>query len=337
MMVLERVTKLYGGQPGVRDVSFSVERGSRTVIVGPSGSGKTTLLRLIAGFEEPDSGALTLSHRSLCADGRSVPPHRRNIAYVAQEGALFPHMSVADNIGFAISKSEPSRKERIGELLDRVGLPPDMGARRPHELSGGQQQRVALARALAQKPDLMLLDEPFSALDTGLREAMRDMVGTVLSEAGITTVLVTHDQAEALAFADHLVVMRAGLVADAGPPQRLYAHPADVETARFLGEAIVVEGSIKSGIAETALGPVTVASGDMARATILIRPEQIVLSDSGSSGTVTSRSYRGAQWRLDIKPAADIAPIAVDVPASSDQQPGMLVHLQVKGTAHVFI
>lgn len=336
MLVLDGVTKLYGGQPGVCDVSLTAPRGSRTVIVGPSGSGKTTLLRLIAGFEDPDAGSLALSHRTLFATGASLPPHRRNIAYVAQEGALFPHMSVAENIGFAIPKNDPARRRRISELLDRVGLPAEMAARRPHELSGGQQQRVALARALAQKPDLMLLDEPFSALDTGLRESMRDMVGDVLAEAGITTILVTHDQAEALAFADHLVVMRAGMVADAGAPQRLYAQPADVETAQFLGEAIVVTGAIRNGAAQTVLGKIAVDHPDRASAEILVRPEHLVVGAGGARGIVTHRSYRGAQWRLEIKPDADIAQLVVDVPATSEYRPGETVFLQVDGKGHVF-
>lgn len=343
MLELLGISKNYGDQKGAADVSLIAPSGSRTVIVGPSGSGKTTLLRLIAGFEGPDAGTISLDGRPLHGADGSVPPHKRNIAYVAQEGALFPHMSVGDNVGFAIPRQAADKSRRVDELLEQVGLPASFRGRRPHALSGGQQQRVALARALAQRPDLMLLDEPFSALDTGLRETVRTMVGDVLRDTGIASVLVTHDQAEALAFADHLVVMRDGRVADAGPPQRLYGRPADIETARFLGEAIVLPSAIHGGLAKTALGDVPVRHGDAARADVLVRPEQVVvvaqLGDSkGALGRILHRSYRGAQWRLEIdcRDGGVSEPFSVDVPASLDLKPGDLVRLCVVGEAHVF-
>lgn len=343
MLELQGISKSYGDHKGASDVSLVAPSGSRTVIVGPSGSGKTTLLRLIAGFEAPDAGTISLDGRRLHGAGGSVPPHKRNIAYVAQEGALFPHMSVGDNVGFAMPRQAADRVRRVDELLEQVGLPAGFRARRPHQLSGGQQQRVALARALAQKPDLMLLDEPFSALDTGLREAMRTMVGDVLREAGIASVLVTHDQAEALAFADHLVFMRDGLVADAGPPQRLYERPADIGTARFLGEAIVLRSAIVGGVAKTALGDVPVRHEDVARADVLVRPEQVVVgaqseSSAGALGRILHRSYRGAQWRLEIecRDGGVAEPFCVDVPAGLDLKPGDLVRLSIANEAHVF-
>ena len=270
-----------------------------------------------------------------------MPPHQRNIAYVAQEGALFPHMSVADNIGFAIPRQAADRARRVDELLGRVGLTSAFRDRRPHELSGGQQQRVALARALAQQPDLMLLDEPFSALDTGLREAMRTMVGDVLRDAGIASVLVTHDQAEALAFADHLVVMRDARVADAGPPQRLYERPADIDVARFLGEAIVLPATISGGRAQTALGDVPVRHDDAARANVLVRPEQVRVAppsdDTGALGRILHRAYRGAQWRLEIecKECGLAEPFSIDVPASFELSPGDHVRLSIADEAYV--
>lgn len=336
MLELWGISKSYGDHKGASGVSLFAPSGSRTVIVGPSGSGKTTLLRLIAGFEAPDAGTITLNGRQL----EGIPPHRRNIAYVAQEGALFPHMSVGDNVGFGIPRQATDRSRRVEELLEQVGLPAEFRNRRPHELSGGQQQRVALARALAQRPDLMLLDEPFSALDTGLRETMRTMVGDVLRDAGIASILVTHDQAEALAFADHLVVMRDGRVADAGPPQRLYARPADIETARFLGEAIVLASVIHGGVAKTALGDVPVLQDDAERADVLVRPEQITVAAEGNGalGRVLHRSYRGAQWRLEIecRDGGLPEPFSVDVPASLDLRPGDPVRLSVNSEAYVF-
>jgi iron(III) transport system ATP-binding protein len=336
MLRLQGITKNYGDQQGVRDVGLVAPAGSRTVIVGPSGSGKTTLMRLIAGFEAPDAGTITLGEQVLNA----VPPHRRNIAYLAQEGALFPHMSVADNVGFALSRGTPDRRRRIDDLLARVGLTATFGTRRPHELSGGQQQRVALARALAQQPALMLLDEPFSALDTGLREAMRDMVELVLRQAGIASILVTHDQSEALAFADHLVVMRDGRVADAGPPRRLYEKPVDVATAQFLGEAIILSSSISNGRADTALGPIPVEHGDARAANLLLRPEQITVSkdphkDIAMAGRIIHRTYRGAQWRLDIACTGLAQRLVVDVPAQLIFDVGDEVYLSLTGRGHV--
>jgi iron(III) transport system ATP-binding protein len=202
-----------------------VPTGSRTVIVGPSGSGKTTLLRMIAGFEFPDSGSLTLNGQTLVDSTHAVPAHQRQIGYVPQDGALFPHMTVAANIGFGLASKGRERQERIAELMDSVALDANMADRWPHELSGGQQQRVALARALAQQPRLMLLDEPFSALDTGLRAAMRKLVARLLADAGVTTILVTHDQSEALSFADQLAVMRNGRLVQSGHPLDLYRYP----------------------------------------------------------------------------------------------------------------
>ncbi|MEO8849387.1 MAG: ABC transporter ATP-binding protein, partial [Casimicrobiaceae bacterium] len=205
---LRGVGKRYGAIQGAKDVDLSVAKGSRTAIVGPSGSGKSTLLRLIAGFDSPDTGTVTLDGKLLSDGPRMVPAHQRVVGFVPQEGALFPHLSVESNIAFGITGGAAARALRVLELMDLVALDRTLLRRWPHELSGGQQQRVALARALAHRPTLMLLDEPFSALDTGLRAATRKAVAQLLSAAGITTILVTHDQAEALSFADQLAVMR---------------------------------------------------------------------------------------------------------------------------------
>jgi iron(III) transport system ATP-binding protein len=228
---LHSIYKAYGSQRALENISLSVPTGSRTVIVGPSGSGKTTLLRMIAGFEFPDSGRLTLNGQTLVDSTHEVPAHQRLIGYVPQDGALFPHMTVAANIGFGLSTKGVEKQERIAELMDSVALDSNMAERWPHELSGGQQQRVALARALAQQPRLMLLDEPFSALDTGLRAAMRKLVARLLADAGVTTILVTHDQSEALSFADQLAVMRQGRLVQSGHPLDLYRYPDDEQTA----------------------------------------------------------------------------------------------------------
>ncbi|QMV01797.1 ATP-binding cassette domain-containing protein [Devosia sp. D6-9] len=346
---IQNASKRYGSTLALNEVSLVVPSGSRMAIVGPSGSGKTSLLRLIAGFETPDSGLIEMGGNTLCDGGTFVPPHRRDVGYVAQEGALFPHMSVADNVGFGITRT-PGRTERIVELLQQVGIPADMMTRRPHQLSGGQQQRVALARAMARSPSIMLLDEPFSALDAGLRDAVRDMVGAVLGAAGITTILVTHDQAEALSFADYVAVMRDGRLVQTGSPQDLYLHPADPQTARFLGDAIILRAVVTDGIAHTLLGQVAVAAKSGPQ-TIMLRPEQIRIRPADPSpstrGRVVSRRYEGAAWRTVIEHVPtkagrddfvlETASVFVAwVPGSDAFPPGTEVSIDLVGSAHVF-
>ncbi|RUW83117.1 ABC transporter ATP-binding protein, partial [Mesorhizobium sp. M1E.F.Ca.ET.063.01.1.1] len=270
---LNDVAKYYGKVAALAGVDLTVESGSRTAIVGPSGCGKTTLLRLIAGFEAPDRGRIALDGKVLANGGAAVPAYRRGIGVVAQDGALFPHLTIADNIGFGMARGEDKRMERIVELAYIVGLDKAVLKRRPHELSGGQQQRVALARAMAMKPRLMLLDEPFSALDTGLRASMRKAVAELLEEAGITTILVTHDQAEALSFASQVAVMRDGLFSQVGTPRELYFQPKDRMVAEFLGDAIIVPAKIADGFAISPLGRIAVDIAerrDVAR--IMLRP-----------------------------------------------------------------
>ncbi|RUT96688.1 ABC transporter ATP-binding protein, partial [Mesorhizobium sp. USDA-HM6] len=286
---LNGVEKHYGKVAALAGVDLQVESGSRTAIVGPSGCGKTTLLRLIAGFEAPDRGRIALDGKVLANGGAAVPAHRRGIGVVAQDGALFPHLTIADNIGFGMPRNAEKRAEHIIELAYIVGLDKAILKRRPHELSGGQQQRVALARAMAMKPRLMLLDEPFSALDTGLRASMRKAVAELLEEAGITAILVTHDQAEALSFASQVAVMRDGLFSQVGTPRELYFQPKDRMVAEFLGDAIIVPARIADGFAISPLGRIAVDTAerrDVAR--IMLRPEQVLLkrtSREGMSGT----------------------------------------------------
>lgn len=233
---LQAIGKSYNSVKVLEHVDLQVAQGSRTAIVGPSGSGKTTLLRIIAGFEIPDSGQVILQGLPMANGSGWVPAHLRGIGFVPQDGALFPHFTVAGNIGFGLKGSKRDKQRRIDALMDMVALDRRLGALWPHELSGGQQQRVALARALSQQPKLMLLDEPFSALDTGLRAATRKAVAELLAEAKVASILVTHDQTEALSFADQVAVMRNGRLAQVGPPQDLYLRPVDEPTATFLGK-----------------------------------------------------------------------------------------------------
>ncbi|SCC19644.1 iron(III) transport system ATP-binding protein [Pseudarthrobacter enclensis] len=302
------VTKNFGPQEVLKGVNLSVSKGGTTAIVGPSGSGKTTLLRLIAGFEHPLAGSIALNGTTVAGDGIRVPAHKRHIGYVAQDGALFPHLTVGQNIAFGLdtAKLAGGRRAvagRVSDLLEMVSLDPAMAKRRPHQLSGGQQQRVALARALAREPELMLLDEPFSALDAGLRVATRRAVAKVLADAGVTTILVTHDQAEALSFADQVAVMRGGRLAQIGNPFVVYTRPADRATAEFLGDAVILDAWMEGSLATCSLGGIPVrrppAQGPVQ---LMLRPEQIRIAEDGDiRGVVVDTDYFGPETTVRLK------------------------------------
>jgi thiamine transport system ATP-binding protein len=240
---LDGLTKRYGETTALDGVDVDVADGEFFTLVGPSGCGKTTTLRTIAGFEEPTTGSVRFGDR----DMTGVPPERRDVGVVFQSYALFPHMSVAENVGYGLRFRDPpggvSKRERVAELLELVDLP-DAGDREPESLSGGQQQRVALARALAAEPDVLLLDEPMSALDARLREDLRRQVKRIQSQVGTTTVYVTHDQAEALAISDRVAVMHDGRVEQVGTPREVYRRPATEFVARFVGENNVFRGEV---------------------------------------------------------------------------------------------
>ncbi|WP_226004836.1 ABC transporter ATP-binding protein [Natrinema salinisoli] len=252
---LEGVSKVYGGTGvtdgpdrgtvALEDVDIAVRDGEFFTLVGPSGCGKTTTLRAIAGFEEPTEGAVRFDGRGMTG----VPPEERDVGVVFQSYALFPHMTVAENVGYGLRFRDPpdgtTVDERVAELLELVDLE-GMDDRDPEQLSGGQQQRVALARALAPAPDLLLLDEPMSALDAQLRESLRRQIKRIQSELGITTVYVTHDQAEALAISDRLAVMNGGRVEQIGRPQEIYREPATRFVAEFVGDNNVFDAPVRS-------------------------------------------------------------------------------------------
>ncbi len=337
-IAIEGLSKGYGPVQALEDVSFTVPAGARSAIVGASGSGKTTLLRIIAGFEQADAGRVRLDGDLLVDGVAGVLAHKRGIGVVTQDGSLFPHLSIAENIGFGLPRGLAGREAEIARLLDIVELPAAMAERRPHQLSGGQQQRVALARALARKPRLMLLDEPFSALDTGLREAMRRSVVAVLRDQGIGALLVTHDQAEALSFADHLVVLREGRLVQAGPPQDLYAAPVDPDIACFLGEAIILDAEIMAGRARCLLGEIAVpADAPEGKAQIMLRPEQIRLAAAGTTGIVSDVEFGGGSAVVTIVlDAAVEAPLRLRISGTDIPSPGGRVALAVVGPAYVF-
>ena len=310
MMALEAdgVWKSYGTVAVLRGVSLSVRPGALTAILGSSGAGKTTLLRVVAGFEPADAGTVTLGGMTVDGKRERVPPERRHIGYVPQDGALFPHLTVHANVAFGLARGSAGgrggrRGGLVGEMLDLVGLA-DLGGRYPHELSGGQQQRVAIARALASRPRLVLLDEPFAALDASLRSTVRADVLGALRATGTTGVLVTHDQDEALSVADYVAVLRDGTVTQAGTPAEVYSAPVDPWTAAFVGTANLLPGVLEADAGEprvrTALGSHALRDGVIERqraaggleVTVLVRPEQVTLS-GGVAGTVCETSYHG--------------------------------------------
>jgi iron(III) transport system ATP-binding protein len=296
---LRGVAKSYGPVEAVGDATLAVARGELFTVLGPSGCGKTTLLRLIAGFEPPDRGEVLVGDR-LVAGGRAwVVPERRRIGMVFQDYALFPHLSVERNVAFGLSRAERGRRAaeaaRVRTALELVGLQHKAHCP-PHELSGGERQRVALARALAPEPDVVLLDEPFSSLDATLRADLRREVELILRDAEATAILVTHDQEEALSLGDRVAVMRGGRIVQVGPPEDVYAHPADRWTAGFLGDVNVLSGVARGGGAvETWLGvfdsPVAGIGG---RVHVAIRPEQLVLrADEHGNAEIVAREFRG--------------------------------------------
>ncbi len=340
---IQALRKSFGPVVALDGIDLMVERGSRTVVVGPSGCGKTTLLRLIAGFEAPDAGRILIGGDTMAEGMAAMPAYKRNIGIVAQDGCLFPHLTVAGNIVFGMTEDLSAKQRRAAELMEMVGLERSMLARRPDELSGGQQQRVALARALARKPRLMLLDEPFSALDTGLRAQTRKAIGDVLRQEGIATLLVTHDQAEALTFADQLAVMRGGRLVQSGRPRDVYSRPADPATAAFLGEAIILPAEMTDGHAHCVLGrlPLSDPATSARQGTIMLRPEQITIAGEDGEGVVFGRvvetSFCGSTCDMRIVLRDDESVVLnIEVPSSTEVIAGQEIALRISGTAHVF-
>jgi iron(III) transport system ATP-binding protein len=337
------IGKSFGTTSVLESIDLTVPAGSKTVIVGSSGSGKTTLLRLLSGFDLPNAGTIRIGSQTVAGPGVAVPAHRRGIGHVAQDGALFPHLTVGQNVAFGLDRHERGdRTAVVAGLLELVSLDPSLASRRPDELSGGQQQRVALARALARKPAVMLLDEPFSALDTGLRAATRELVAAALSSAGITTLLVTHDREEALTFGDQVAVLRDGRLAQVGTPVTLYSAPTDLATARFLGDVVVFPAEASGGRVQCALGLVAQSSTLVGSCVALFRPEQLVVETAESGTTaagciarVLAIEFQGASQLLTLE-LAGAHPIDVPVASGATYRPGDQVVLRSLGDAVVF-
>jgi iron(III) transport system ATP-binding protein len=340
----------------LRAATLTVPAGTFAAVLGPSGCGKTTLLRLVAGFERPTAGSIAVGGRAVAGPGLHVAPEHRRVGIVPQEGALFPHLSVAGNVGFGLGR--PGRRnghgDRVAEVLDLVGLR-DLADRMPHELSGGQQQRVAVARALAPRPALVLLDEPFSALDAALRAELRADVRAAVRADGATAVLVTHDQQEALSIADLVAVLRDGRVVQAAEPAELYRAPVDLGVGRFVGESIVLPGTVVDAGVRTALGVLTVEGPVLpvdGRVSVLLRPEQLHLertdddvdpsTRAGAAGRVLASEFQGADSIVSVElagpwGAADGADRSVAVrERSAHRLPGDRVLVTVTGPVRAF-
>ncbi len=299
---VDRISCRYENESAVNSSSFEVESGELVCLLGPSGCGKTTVLRAIAGFQKLTEGSIYLDQRCISSPSYIVPPEQRNMSMVFQDHALFPHLTVANNVAAGLFKRSTSESSRIvDEMLDRVGLSNQAG-KYPHELSGGQQQRVALARALAPSPGLLLMDEPFSNLDLDLRERLGQEVRELLKEIGTTCVMVTHDQQDAFTFGDKVGVMREGRIEQWDQPYNLYHEPASIFVANFVGDGVFLEGTIASTTeVKTELGihagdtPIELPIGSPVN--ILVRPDDVVHDDdSPRTAKILKRTFRGESY-----------------------------------------
>jgi iron(III) transport system ATP-binding protein len=326
---LDAVVKRFAGRAVVDGVSLAVDAGRVLALLGPSGSGKSTTLRLVAGLEDVDGGRVLLDGREVSAPGRVQPPEQRRVGFVFQSFALFPHLSVAENVAFGARD-----RRRAAALVDLVHLGPRRDAR-IHTLSGGEQQRVALARALASAPRVVLLDEPFANLDAALRRHLRDEVATALRASAATAMLVTHDAAEAFALADEVAVMSDGRVLQRGAPEEVYARPASLDIAQRTGEIVRLAGRVAGDAVTTALGVLPLArpagAGDCV---VVLRPEQLVLEAGGAPARVVRRVFEGASTSLGLDIGGEplvlraAGPLAVAV--------GETVPVAVRGPALAF-
>lgn len=299
---VDSVTKRFGAVEAIREFSLQADEGEFITLLGPSGCGKTTILRLLAGFEQPDTGCIRIGDMTVANQEIFLRAEKRHVGMVFQDYALFPHLNVRDNVAFGLNGSKKDKVKRAEEMLFLVGLA-NLGERMPFELSGGQQQRVALARALAPQPDILLLDEPFSNLDAALRVQVRAEVRSILRKAGTTTIFVTHDQEEALSLSDKVAVIFEGELHQVGTPFELYTRPATRQVAAFVGEANFLKAEAKGSVAETVLGRVRLLSPKEGNVEILIRPDMLHLlpTDEGTPATVLWREYYGHNQRIGMQ------------------------------------
>lgn len=308
------LTKRFGAVNAIDELDLVVHQGQVLSLLGPSGCGKTTTLRLIAGFDQPEAGTITIGDRAVFLPGQSVPPEKRRVGMVFQDGALFPHLTVEQNVSFGLTNGA-GRNDRVREVLDLVGLR-DLANRMPHELSGGQQQRVALARALAPRPEVLLLDEPFSNLDPGLRQQIRRDTLDVLRSTGATAIFVTHDQEEALFMGDVLAIMNRGRIEQIGSPEEIFHSPATRFVAQFIGLADFIPAWREDGRLVTDVGSMEwplpspqaeYTNGDRAeRLEVMVRPDCLTCHPSQEGqGRITAREFQGAFYLYRVSLPSD--------------------------------
>lgn len=342
ILELQNISKQYKGNNylAVNDVSFQLEKGEILALVGESGSGKTTLLRMIAGLEHPDSGCMLLKGEEILKGNRAVPANKRNIGLVFQDYALFPHMTIAENVGFGIKDLSREEKDRIiRETIALTGLAEDLG-KYPHQLSGGQQQRVALARALAPRPDILLLDEPFSNLDTILRDQVREEVQQIIKKTGITAILVTHDTKDALCTADKIAVLSQGKLLQYDTPENIYEAPFTDYVAHLFGKFNCLNSKAVANGFQTDFGliPCDHNHPSNQQVQIFCRPEYIdalpedISDEPVLKGTVVKSWYLGDFLRVNVatENPTGKSEMVIHIPPGTTIQPGATIYFKIR-------
>jgi len=350
-LTVEHLTRRFGGREVVRDVSLHVLHGQVTCLLGPSGCGKSTTLRMIAGVDQQDEGRISVDGRIVSEGARHEPPEMRKIGLMFQDFALFPHITVAENVGFGLSGSKADNQTRVQDLLDRVHLS-EFADARPHELSGGEQQRVALARAIAPRPRIMLMDEPFSGLDDRLRDGIRDETLAILKEDNTAVLLVTHEPGEAMRMADEIALMRDGRIVQRGAPYNVYNAPADRQAAAFFSDINIIRGRVHGALTDTPFGDfLTPGYEDGSEVEIVIRPQHLRIDFDRSGkgpnptpedgvaarGTVERARYLGRESLVEFKMDHDGSILKASVPSVFLPKPGTALWLMLRrGKCFVF-
>lgn len=331
ILKVENIWKRYaaGDDPVVRGVDFELYPGEILALLGPSGCGKTTTLRVIAGFEHAERGRVELNGETLSGDDTFVAPENRGIGIVFQDCALFPHLDVLRNVTFGLKRMSRKRRNEIGHnALEKVGMK-GLCRRSPHELSGGQQQRVALARSLAPEPKVILLDEPFSNLDAGLRADMRSEMRQLLKRSGMTAVLVTHDREEALTFADRIAVMNEGRIEQIGDPITIYRRPATAFVAKFLGSTNLIRARAHGDSADTVFGRLPLSHSANGDVLLSVRPEHLAMnhaSNGGMAATIVSREFKGHDQVYRVRMGSDEFMVMTDHKGDFEEGDQVTVH-----------
>lgn len=343
-LVVQSLSRAFGGRPVVKDLSLVVEAGQVTCLLGPSGCGKSTTLRMIAGVEQPDSGRILIDGVEVFGPRGNTPPEGRGVGLMFQDFALFPHLTVAENIAFGLRQDPRARQARVDSLLEKVNLA-GFGAKHPHELSGGEQQRVALARALAPRPRVMLMDEPFSGLDNRLRDGIRDATLDILKEEGAAVLLVTHEPNEAMRMADEIALMRGGIIVQKGAPYNIYNAPVDRAAAAFFSDINVIRGVSRGALTQTPFGAfLTPGQADGAAVDIVIRPQHLRIDfdragrgpsptpqeGTAARGVVSRARFLGHESLVEFRMDFDGAPLTAAVPGVFLPKPGTALWLMIR-------